>query len=106
MFGSALYLLGLLFSICGMGLLDWKFKLAFSQNRRAALLTTLIPLAFFLLWDGVGIALGIFFRGESSHLTGLIVAPELPLEEIFFLFLLNYTSLCLYIVFKRVWGKK
>lgn len=105
-FASALYLSGLVFSIVGTGLLDWRFKLAFSQNTKAALLTTLIPLIFFLLWDGAGIALGIFFRGPSAHLTGLVVAPELPIEELFFLFLLNYTSLNLFIVFKRIWGKK
>ncbi len=55
----------------------------------------------FLAWDGAGIGLGIFFRGETSHLTGLLVAPELPLEEIFFLFLLNYTTLTLLSVLSR-----
>lgn len=106
MLASALYLGGLLFSIAGTSLLDWRFKLAFSQNKKAATLTTLIPLIFFLIWDGAGIGLGIFFRGPSAHLTGLLVAPELPVEELFFLFLLNYTSLNLFIVFKRIWEKK
>ena len=100
------YLLGLLFSIIGLGLFDWKFKLGFSTNKKAAALATLLPLIYFLLWDGAGIALGIFFRGETSHLTGILVAPELPLEELFFLFLLNYTTLTIFIAVKRVLAKR
>lgn len=100
------YLAGLIFSTIGLGLFDWKFKLGFSTNRKAALLATLLPLIFFLLWDGAGIALGIFFRGETSHLTGLLIAPELPLEELFFLFLLNYTTLTIFITVKRIMTKR
>ncbi len=101
-----LYLAGLIFSIIGLGLFDWKFKLGFSTNKKAALLATLLPLIFFLLWDGAGIALGIFFRGETSHLTGLLIATELPLEELFFLFLLNYSTLTIFITVKRIMAKR
>ena len=100
------YLIGLVFSIIGLALFDWRFKLGFSTNRKAATLATVIPLIFFLLWDGAGIALGIFFRGETSHLTGLVIAPELPLEELFFLFLLNYTTLTVFIAIKRLLDKR
>lgn len=100
------YLVGLLFSIVGLGLFDWKFKLGFSSNRVAALLATLLPLIYFLIWDGAGVALGIFFRGETSHLTGILVAPELPIEELFFLFLLNYTTLTIFIALKRSLAKR
>jgi lycopene cyclase domain-containing protein len=100
------YLAGLIFSIIGLGLFDWKFKLGFSTNKKAAALATLLPLIFFLIWDGAGIALGIFFRGETSHLTGILVAPELPIEELFFLFLLNYTTLTIFITVKRIAAKR
>jgi len=100
------YLIGLVFSIIGLALFDWRFKLGFSTNRKAATLATVVPLIFFLLWDGAGIALGIFFRGETSHLTGLVVAPELPVEELFFLFLLNYTTLTVFIAIKRLLDKR
>ena len=100
------YLAGLIFSIIGLGLFDWRFKLGFSSNKKAAALATLLPLVFFLGWDGAGIALGIFFRGETSHLTGFVIAPELPLEELFFLFLLNYTTLTVFIALKRILGKR
>ena len=100
------YLAGLISSIIGLGLFDWRFKLGFSTNRKAATLATVLPLIFFLLWDGAGIALGIFFRGETSHLTGLVIAPELPLEELFFLFLLSYTTLTIFIAIKRLLDKR
>ena len=100
------YLAGLIFSIIGLGLFDWRFKLGFSTNKKAAALATLLPLIFFLIWDGAGIALGIFFRGETSHLTGILVAPELPIEELFFLFLLNYTTLTIFIAVKRIVAKR
>ena len=100
------YLAGLIFSIIGLGLFDWRFKLGFSTNKKAAALATLLPLIFFLIWDGAGIALGIFFRGETSHLTGILVAPELPIEELFFLFLLNYTTLTIFIAVKRILAKR
>ena len=100
------YLAGLIFSIIGLGLFDWRFKLGFSTNKKAATLSTLLPLIFFLIWDGAGIALGIFFRGETSHLTGILVAPELPIEELFFLFLLNYTTLTIFITVKRIVAKR
>jgi lycopene cyclase domain-containing protein len=103
---SFAYLAGLILSIIGLGLFDLRYKLGFSTNKKAALLATLLPLFFFLLWDGAGIALGIFFRGETSHLTGLLIAPELPLEELFFLFLLNYTSLTIFIAVKRIMAKR
>jgi lycopene cyclase domain-containing protein len=100
------YLAGLIFSIIGLGLFDWRFKLGFSTNKKAAALATLLPLIFFLIWDGAGIALGIFFRGETSHLTGILFAPELPIEELFFLFLLNYTTLTIFITVKRIVAKR
>ncbi len=40
-----------------------------------------------------GIGLGIFFRGETQFMTGILIAPELPLEEVFFLTLLCYLTM-------------
>jgi lycopene cyclase domain-containing protein len=52
-------------------------------------------LAFFLAWDAAGIALGVFARGGSPWMTGVVLAPELPLEEVFFLLFLGYLTLVL-----------
>jgi lycopene cyclase domain-containing protein len=66
----------------------------------------LIPLIFFLIWDLAGIAAGIFFRGTTQHLTGILISEELPLEEIFFLILLSYSALLLLKAFNRLGTKK
>lgn len=96
---SFVYLGLLLFSLSGLALLDWRFKLAFTVNFRSALLAVLIPAVYLLIWDAVGIGLGIFFIGNTTMLTGVLLAPEMPLEEPFFLLLLCYTTL---IVFRAV----
>jgi lycopene cyclase domain-containing protein len=61
-----------------------------------------VGVAFFLLWDLAGLALGIFARGESPHMTGVLLAPELPMEEVFFLTLLSYNALLAWRGFERV----
>jgi lycopene cyclase domain-containing protein len=91
-----LYLIALLFSIVGVGLLDWTHKVALFVDAKATLIAVAISVAVFLAWDIVGIANGIFFRGDAPHLSGLLLAPELPLEELFFLILLSYNTLVVY----------
>ena len=98
---SFLYLGALLVSIAGLATLDFKFKLAIAKSGRYLCLI-LIPLIFFLIWDLAGIALGIFFRGNAQHLTGITLSKELPVEEIFFLILLSYSALLLLKAFGRL----
>ncbi len=52
-----------------------------------------IGTAFFLAWDAVGIATGVFVKGDSPLLLGIDIAPQLPLEEPFFLAFLSYLAL-------------
>lgn len=99
---SFAYLGALLFSIVGLGLFDWRFKMAFFKDFRASLVAIVLGVVLFLGWDLLGIALGVFFRGENSLMTGVLLAPELPLEELFFLILLCYTSLMLFIALRRL----
>jgi len=103
---GATYLAGLVFSLVGLGLLDWRFRTAFTVNKKAAAFAILIPTIFFIIWDVAGIAMGIFFRGDTSHLTGILLAPEFPIEELFFLLLLNYTALTLFTTVSRVIKKR
>jgi lycopene cyclase domain-containing protein len=98
---SFLYLGALLVSIAGLATLDFKFKLALGKNKSYRCLL-IISVAFFLLWDLAGIALGIFFRGDATHLTGITISNELPLEEIFFLIVLSYSALILLKAFGRL----
>lgn len=87
-----------------MGLIDFKHKLALFVQPLRTLVTLTISVAVFLIWDLVGIAQGIFFRGSGPYLTGITIAPELPIEEVFFLTLLSYTILIAYLGFAK-WRK-
>ena len=102
--GLILYLLALAVAILGMGLIDFKHKLALFAQPLRTLVTLTISVAVFLIWDLVGIAQGIFFRGSGPYLTGITIAPELPIEEVFFLTLLSYTILIAYLGFAK-WRK-
>ena len=90
---SAGYLLALLACLGAMVLLDRRFGLFFwlAPGRAAAVLG--IGLAFFLAWDLLGIGFGIFYRGDTELMTGVQLAPELPLEELFFLTFLCYLTM-------------
>jgi lycopene cyclase domain-containing protein len=91
-----LYLLALLVALTGMVLLDRRFHLFFWRDARRAMIVLIVGLVFFLLWDLLGIHFGIFFRGETAFMTGVQVAPELPIEEPLFLLLLCYLTMNLY----------
>ena len=93
---SLLYLGALLISITGMVVLDLRFRLFFAVAPWRAAIVTAAGVAFFLAWDVAGITTGIFFRGNPGLLTGVLLGPELPLEELFFLVLLCYTVMNAY----------
>lgn len=87
------YFVALAISLLGMVLLDRRFRLSFWKSPRVTAISMVISIAFLLMWDLAGVANGIFFRGESSWMTGVLIAPEVPIEELFFLTLLSYVTL-------------
>ena len=93
---TLLYLIALLIALTGMVVLDRRFRLFFWQDRRRATIVLVAGVLFFFVWDLAGVGGGIFFRGETVFMTGLQVAPEVPLEEIFFLTLLCYLTMNVY----------
>lgn len=93
---SLLYAASLALSLLGVGLLDHRFRLVLFDDARRAGVVLAVGVAFFLAWDLAGIALGVFFRGDSPYMTGWELAPELPVEEVGFLALLSYLILVLY----------
>lgn len=93
---SLLYLLALIVALTGMVLLDRRFRLFFWRDARRAAIVLAVGVVFFLAWDLLGVGLGIFFRGETAFMTGLQLAPEVPLEEVFFLALLCYLTMNAY----------
>ncbi|MEO6116325.1 MAG: lycopene cyclase domain-containing protein [Pseudolysinimonas sp.] len=93
---SFLYLGGLLVGLAGMVVLDLRYRLFFGSDPRRAALVLVLGIAFFLAWDAAGIGFGIFFRGTTALLVGVQLAPELPLEELFFVTLLCYLTMNVY----------
>lgn len=100
------YLGILILSLLGLGAIDFRSKLALFVYPLRTTLTLLAGILFFLIWDVVGIALGIFFKGQTQLLTGVMLAPEVPLEEIFFLAVLCYTTLLTWIGLSRRFHKQ
>ena len=100
------YLGALLVSLAGLAVLDRRFRLAFWHDARRAGWTVGLAVVGFLLWDLAGLALGIFARGDSPHMTGILLAPELPLEEAFFLALLSYVGLLAWRWFDETWAQR
>ena len=91
-----LYLIALTISISGLGMIDWRYKLAFFYNFKRTAATLFIAISLFVVWDILGINLGIFFHGGSELTLPYRIVPELPLEELFFLMLLCYVTLIVY----------
>ncbi|MGM7669779.1 lycopene cyclase domain-containing protein [Microbacterium sp. A93] len=94
-----LYLISLLVPTACMALLDRRFRLLLwrvpRSNRRAGALTVGLGIVFFLAWDLAAIASGHYAAGQSAGMTGIMLAPELPLEEIVFITFLSYLTLVL-----------
>ena len=99
---GVLYLASLLFGISCMLLLDHRFRLFFWHDAKAAAMVTAVGVLFFLGWDAAGIGLGIFLRGEGTIATGLLIAPELPIEEPVFLLFLTLCTMVLYTGARRL----
>lgn len=92
-----LYLAAILVSAAGVALLDRRWRLAAWEAPGRTAAAVGIGTLFFLVWDAVGIATGVFIKGDSTLLLGIDLAPHLPVEEPFFLAFLCYLALV-------VWG--
>lgn len=90
------YLIALLVSISGLATLDWRYKLAFWYDFRRTVLTLAAACWLFVVWDILGISMGIFLHGNGPYTLPIRLFPEFPIEELFFLFLLSYVTLILY----------
>ena len=98
---NLIYLAALLVSLSGMVALDWRHRLSFWRDVRMSALTLIACVGVFLAWDAGGVANGIFFRGDSTWMTGIVIAPEIPLEEVFFLTLLTYLTMNVFVASPR-----
>jgi hypothetical protein len=79
--------------VCWIGGTDWRYlavRLANTDYCRASR-------GFFLIWDVVGISGDLLQRRRSVD-DRVLLGPELPLEELFFLILLSYSTLIVYLL--------
>lgn len=95
------YAAALAVSIGGMAVLDRRFRLVMWADPRRGAVVLGAGVAFWLAWDLVGVGTGVFFRGQTSAMTGVLVAPEVPVEELGFLTLLGYLTLLCYVAAAR-----
>lgn len=79
-----------------MAIIDWRYRLAFWRSPKRAAATIALSVGIFIVWDFFGIILGIFRHGASPYALPFTLAPDFPLEELFFLFLLSYSALIIY----------
>lgn len=103
---SLVYLGALLVSLAGVAVLDVRHRLFLGRDPARALVVLAIGTVFFLLWDAAGIALGIFFRADGAFSTGILLAPELPLEEPVFLLFLCELTMVLVCAAQRVLARR
>ncbi len=99
---TGLYLGGLLLSIAGLVFLDLRLKLFLGADPRRAVVVLAIGVVGFLLWDAAGVGLGIFFEGCTHLLVGIDLAPQIPLEELFFLVLLCLSAMEAFVLAQRL----
>lgn len=90
---TGLYLVALLVSIAGLVTLDLRLKLFIGAVPLRAVVVLVVGVVGFLVWDAAGVGLGIFFEGRSGLLIGIDLAPQIPLEELFFLILLCLSAM-------------
>jgi lycopene cyclase domain-containing protein len=100
------YLAAILVSTAGVLLLDRRWRLAAWRSPGRTALAVGIGTAFFLAWDAVGIASGVFVKGDSALLLGVDLAPHLPLEEPVFLAFLSYLALVAWSAAMRLMGRR
>ncbi|MCS0500397.1 lycopene cyclase domain-containing protein [Protaetiibacter mangrovi] len=99
---NLLYLAALLVSIAGMVVLDARFRLFLWRSPGTALVTLAIGVGMLLVADAIGIALGVFGIGDTPYLSGIVLAPHLPLEEPFFLLFLCQLTMVVHELVRRI----
>ncbi|WP_110240041.1 lycopene cyclase domain-containing protein [Nocardioides gilvus] len=99
---SLLYLGFVMVSMACMGLVDRRWRLFLFDRPKVAVVAVAVGFVLFLVWDLVAIEVGAYSKGASPAMTGIEVAPELPLEELFFITFLCYITGVFHGLFTKV----
>ena len=100
------HLLCLLTALACMVLLDRRFGLALWRAPRRAAAVLAAGIVLFLAWDLAAIGAGHYRLGASPLMSGIVVGPELPLEELVFLTFLCHLTLVLWGLLDRLLGRR
>ncbi|WP_127130279.1 lycopene cyclase domain-containing protein [Georgenia sp. SYP-B2076] len=95
------YLGVLLLALACLAAMDRRLRLFLWDRPRRAALVLAVGVVFFLVWDLSAIGLGIYGRGGSAAMTGIELAPHLPLEEVFFVTFLCYLTMVAHPLVRR-----
>lgn len=96
------YISILIFSIVGLLLADWRYKLAFWSNKIASIKAIGFTMLLLYIFDIAGVVNKIFSTNPKYVVGIYLVSPNLPIEEILFLFLLCYSTLIIYKTVERL----
>lgn len=97
------YLTVLLISLACMVLVDRRARLVlWSAHPVRGAMVLAAGTVVFLAWDLVAIRAGFYERG-GAVMTGVELAPHLPVEELFFVVFLCYVTLVLHGLVLRAW---
>ena len=80
---------------------DYRYRLAFFAQPLRAIGTVAIAVMILVVWDVVGVQLGIFQSGDSRWTTGWDLSPGIAIEQPLLLFVLSYQALLLWRGFVR-----
>lgn len=96
------YICILVFSIAGLVLADWRYKLAFWHDKVASTKAIGFTMLLLLIFDIAGVVNNIFYTNQDYVVRLNVFSPNLPVEEILFLFMLCYVTLILYRIIGKV----
>ena len=95
------YLGSLLAALACMAAMDRRWRLVLWADLRRGATVLASGVVLFLVWDVIAVHLGFYRRGGASVMTGVQVAPDIPLEEVFFVLFLCYVTLVLHRLLAR-----
>jgi len=97
------YLLVLIFiSICAVGV-NFGFRLRFAKKMRLFLLTDLLVLFIYLIWDFWAVSKGSWYF-DSDQIIGLKLFNHLPIEEVLFFITVPLMTVLTFLALTKLTG--
>jgi lycopene cyclase domain-containing protein len=96
------YLGALLVPLACMATVDRRWRLVLWSDWRRSVTVLVVGVVGFLGWDLLAIDQDFYRRGGTSLMTGVEIAPHLPLEEVFFVLFLCYFTLVMHQAVQRL----